>query len=245
MLDSKPIWPDPCTFTRMNIAALSQPAAAATALVPGTFLDPLAIGIVLGGTALTVVLRHRLADVGRALAALGTLWRRPFGADALLGQIAAQERIAHRHGLFSLDRAVIGDPDMAAAIEAAVDGATPDQVERLVNDRVTARAERHRAAIEVWTGAAEAAPAMGLIGTILGLVQMFASMQDPETIGAAMAVALLATLYGALVANLIAMPVASRLKRLARAEASERLRLAAPLAHLATLERARKREMAA
>jgi|APFEC2959095171_1045051.scaffolds.fasta_scaffold00394_17 chemotaxis protein MotA len=230
----------------MNMAAISQPATtAATALVPGTFLDPVAIGIVLGGTALAMVLRNRLADVGRALAALTELWRRPFSADVLLGQIAAQERIAHRHGLFSLDRAVIADPDMAAAIEAAVDGASPEQVERLVCDRVTARAERHRAAIEVWTGAAEAAPAMGLIGTILGLVQMFASMQDPVTIGAAMAVALLATLYGALVANLIAMPVASRLKRLARAEATERLRLAAPLAHLATLERARKREIAA
>jgi chemotaxis protein MotA len=229
----------------MNIAAISEPATAAAALVPGTFLDPLAIGIVLGGTVLTVVLRNRLADVGRALAALTVLWRRPFSADGLLGQIAAQERIAHRHGLFSLDRAVIGDPDMAAAIEVAVDGASPEQVERLVCDRVGARAERHRAAIEVWTGAAEAAPAMGLIGTILGLVQMFASMQDPATIGVAMAVALLATLYGALVANLVAMPVASRLKSLARAEASERLRLAAPLAHLATLERARKREIAA
>jgi chemotaxis protein MotA len=60
-----------------------------------------------------------------------------------------------------------------------------------------------------------------------------------------MAVALLATLYGAAVANLLAMPVAARLKRLARTEARERLRLALPLARLATLERARKREMAA
>ena len=61
----------------------------------------------------------------------------------------------------------------------------------------------------------------------------------------AMAVALLATLYGALVANLIAMPIASRLKRLARTEAAERQRLIAPLAALAKLERARKRELAA
>jgi chemotaxis protein MotA len=226
----------------MNIAALSEPGLS---LIPGTFLDPVAIGIVLGGTAFSIVLRNRLADAGRALAAITTLWRRPFAADALLDQTSSLERIARRHGLFSLDRSVIADPDMAAAVEAAVDGAEPEQIARLVNDRVAARAERHRAGIEVWTGAAEAAPAMGLIGTILGLVQMFASMQDPKTIGAAMAVALLATLYGALVANLIAIPVAARLKRLARAEASERLRLAAPLAQLATLERARKRELAA
>lgn len=237
-----PTWPGACSDTRMNIAALSGSAAS---LVPGVFLDPLAIGIVLGGTAISVMLRNRVADVARALAALGTLSRRPFGADALLDQTASLERIARRHGLFSLDRSVIADPDMAAAVEAAVDGASAGQVERLVNDRVTARAERHRAAIEVWTGAADAAPAMGLIGTILGLVQMFASMQDPATIGAAMAVALLATLYGALLANLVAMPVAARLKRLARAEATERLRLAAPLAQLATLERARKPELAA
>ncbi|MEG3181760.1 motility protein A [Sphingomonas sp. LT1P40] len=229
----------------MNIAVFSEPAAAAATFVPGIFLDPPAIGIVLGGTVASVVLRNQLGDVGRSLRALGVMWRRPFSADALLNQTAALERIARRHGVLALDRSVIDDPDMAAAVTAAVDGASPDQAAAIVTDRANARAERHRAAIEVWTGAAEAAPAMGLIGTILGLVQMFASMEDPDKIGAAMAVALLATLYGALVANLLAMPVAARLKRLARAEATERLRLAAPLAALATLERARKRDVAA
>lgn len=229
----------------MNITPAIEPVATTASLVPGIFLDPLAIGIVLGGTAVSMVLRNRMGDVGRALAALGCMWRRPFDADPLLAQTAALERIARRHGVLALDRSVIDDPDMAAAVQAAVDGASPDQVAAIVTDRLTARAERHRAAIEVWTGAAEAAPAMGLIGTILGLVQMFASMQDPDTIGAAMAVALLATLYGALLANLLAMPVAQRLKRLARAEASERARLVAPLAQLATLERARKRDLAA
>ncbi len=228
----------------MNIAVMSQPAAAAT-FVPGIFLDPLAIGIVLGGTAASMVLRSRLRDVIRSVAALGTLWRRPFDATPLLVQTAALERIARRHGVLSLDRSVIDDADMAAAVQAIVDGASADRVTALVTARIDARADRHRAAIEVWTGAAEAAPAMGLIGTILGLVQMFAAMTDPDTIGAAMAVALLATLYGALVANLIAMPIASRLKRLARTEAAERQRLIAPLAALAKLERARKRELAA
>lgn len=225
-------------ITRMNIAMLSQPASGAT-IVPGIFLDPVAIAIVLGGTVASMVLRNRLGDVARALAALRVLWRRPLVADAMLDQVAALERIARRHGLFSLDRSVIADPDMAAAIEAAIDGETPEQVEAIVTQRVQARAERHRAAIEIWTGAAEAAPAMGLVGTILGLVQMFATMTDPARIGAAMAVALLATLYGALLANLVALPIASRLKRLARAEAVQRVRLAAPLARLATLDRAR------
>ncbi|ODP39046.1 motility protein A [Sphingomonas turrisvirgatae] len=228
----------------MNITALPASAAAAT-FSPDIFLDPLAIGIVLGGTLASLVLRNQLRDVARAFAALRTLWRAPFAAAPLLHQTAALDRIARRHGVLSLDRSVIADPDMAAAIHAAVDGATPDQVATLVSDCIEARADRHRAAIEVWVGAGEAAPAMGLIGTILGLVQMFAAMTDPDTIGAAMAVALLATLYGALLANLVAMPIAARLKRLARTEAAQRHRLIAPLAALATLERARKRDFAA
>ncbi len=228
----------------MNSAAPSEPAVLAL-LDPAMLLDPLALAIVFGGTALTVVLRNRLGDVGRSIAALGALGRRPFDAAPLLAQAASLERIARRHGLIALDRSVIDDPDMAAAVAEAVDGAPSARIEAVVAERAIARAERHRAVIELWSGIAEAAPAMGLIGTILGLVRMFAAMQDPDTIGAAMAVALLATLYGALVANLIAMPVAARLKRLARVEAAERMRLAAPLAQLATLERARRREVAA
>lgn len=238
------IWPGACKDSRMNSAA----PADLTALAPldaSVLLDPLALAIVFGGTAVSVVLRHRLGDVGRGLVALRTLLRRPFDAAPLIAQAGSLERIARRHGLIALDRSVIVDPDMAAAVAAAVDGATPSEIEAIVRDRATARAERHRAVIELWSGVAEAAPAMGLIGTILGLVRMFAAMEDPDRIGAAMAVALLATLYGALLANLVAMPIVARLKRLARVEAAERLRLAAPLARLATLERGRKREIAA
>ncbi|MFL9840131.1 MotA/TolQ/ExbB proton channel family protein [Sphingomonas sp. ST-64] len=228
----------------MTLPAPSDPAAWAIPEL-GVLLDPLALAIVLGGTVLSVLLRNRIADVGRGLAALATLARRPFDVQPLLAQAAALDRIARRHGLIALDRSVIDDPDMAAAVAEAVDGADPRRVETVIAERVAARAERHRAVIELWSGVAEAAPAMGLIGTIFGLVRMFAAMEDPDTIGAAMAVALLATLYGALIANLVAMPVAARLKRLARVEAAERMRLAAPLAALATLERARKRDVAA
>ena len=228
----------------MNNAAPADLAALAP-LDASALLDPLALAIVFGGTAVSVVLRHRLGDIGRGLVALKTLGRRPFDAAPLIAQAGSLERIAKRHGLIALDRSVIDDPDMAAAVAAAVDGATSLEIEAVIRNRAASRAERHRATIELWSGVAEAAPAMGLIGTILGLVRMFAAMDDPDRIGAAMAVALLATLYGALLANLVAMPIVARLKRLARVEATERLRLAAPLARLATLERARKREIAA
>jgi len=150
-----------------------------------------------------------------------------------------------RHGVIALDRSVIADPDTAAAVAAIVDGASADQVTELLEQRGLARFERHRAAAEMWSGAADIAPAMGMIGTLIGLVQMFTAMRDPATIGAAMAVALLTTLYGAVIACLIATPVASRLKRQARHEAQERARLVAPLAALATVEPRHARELAA
>jgi chemotaxis protein MotA len=200
------------------------------------FLDPVALGIVGGGTALAVVLRTPLGDLGRSLAALRVLGRKRFDAEPLLTQIAALTRIARRHGLIALDRTVVSDPDVAAAVEAAVDGASEAEVAALLEHRRTSRFERHRAAADVWTGMAETAPAMGMIGTLIGLVGMFFAMKDPSAIGGAMAVALLTTLYGAILASLVALPVASRLKRQSRHEAQERARLELPLAALAGIE---------
>lgn len=211
----------------------------------GSFADPAALAIVGGGTLLALVLRTPGRDLLRGFAALGTLWRRPFQADALLTQIDALSRISARHGVVRLDRTVIADPDVAAAVGRIVDGAGGEEVSALLDQRRVARAERHRAAIDLWSAAAEIFPAMGMVGTLIGLVRMFAGMTDPATIGGSMAVAVLATLYGALAANLIAMPIAARLKRLARAELIERARLVQPLATLAERERPRVRRDAA
>jgi chemotaxis protein MotA len=205
----------------------------------GTFVDPIALAIVAGGTLFATVLRTPLGDVGRGLRALTVIGRRPFAADPLIDQIGSLDRIALRHGVVALDRSVIADRDVATAIAAIVDGAGPEDVARLLEERRRARILRHAGAADMWAGAAEAAPAMGMVGTLVGLVRMFMAMTDPAAIGGGMAVALLATLYGALIANLIAMPVAVRLRRRARAEAEERTRLAAPLVALATREQPR------
>lgn len=207
------------------------------------FVDPAALAIVGGGTCLGVVLRTPSADLGRAVAAIGVLPRGRFRADPLIDQIGAFGRIAQRHGVMALDRSVIRDGDVAAAVAAIVDGGDSASVGALLDQRRMARAERHLAAAEVWASAAELAPAMGMIGTLIGLVRMFLAMNDPKTIGTAMAVALLSTLYGAVIASLIAMPVAARLRRAARAEAFERLRLSAPLSALALREAPRRRRI--
>lgn len=208
----------------------------------GPYLDPVAAGIVGGGTLLAVLLRSDLRDLGRAVAALRVLPQRRFRAEPLIDQIGALGRIAARHGVMALDRSVIADADVSAAIAAIVDGSDPDRVQAMIRHARQARIERHLAAAEVWASAAEVAPAMGMVGTLIGLVKMFLSMNDPTAIGGAMAVALLATLYGALLASLMAMPVAARLRRMARGEAFERARLEAPLVAMAAREAPRHHE---
>ncbi|WP_375380749.1 motility protein A [uncultured Sphingomonas sp.] len=205
-------------------------------MTPASFLDPIALALVIGGTILAAVLRTPGRDLARAVRALATLARAPLKAQPLVDQIGALSRIAQRHGVMALDRTVLHDPDLAGAVSDIVDGLSPDAVAERLEQRRQARVERHCAAAEAWAGAAEVAPAMGMVGTLVGLVRMFASMTDPHAIGAAMAVALLATLYGALLSNLLAAPIAARLRARARAEAFERTLLAAPLLALARRE---------
>ncbi|MEH3100104.1 motility protein A [Sphingomonas adhaesiva] len=202
----------------------------------GTFIDPAALAIVFGGATLATILRTPARDLLRAFLALAVLPRRRFRAEALLEQIATLSRIARRHGVVALDRTVIADKDVAQAIAQVVDAAPPADISRALDEARRARIERHRTVADAWTSLAEALPAMGMVGTLVGLVAMFTRMADPRAIGGAMAIALLATLYGALAAHLLAMPIASRLRQAARAEAIERLRLVAPLVALAERE---------
>ncbi|WP_374298004.1 MotA/TolQ/ExbB proton channel family protein, partial [Sphingomonas sp.] len=137
---------------------------------PAIFFDPYAAAIVGGGTLAAAVLRAPFADQGRALRALLTLPRRDFSAGPLLDQVHALSRLARRQGPVALDRPVIADPDLAAAVAMIVDGEGGDAVAAEMRHRRRARIERHAAAAEVWSGMAEAAPAMGMVGTLIGLV---------------------------------------------------------------------------
>lgn len=220
-------WPDHCIYVRMQMSALPG-------LAP--FVDPAALVIVGGGTLLAVVLRHPASDLWRSLKSLRTLARSRFDVEPLLGQISALKRIAVRHGVIALDRSVIADADVRAAVSAVVDGMPSEFVRTMLEQRLTARIERHRSVHDVWGGAAEIAPAMGMIGTLIGLVAMFVSMKDPAAIGDAMAVALLTTLYGALLATVLLLPISVRLRRQARHEANERARLIGPLTEIAQIE---------
>jgi chemotaxis protein MotA len=209
------------------------------------FFDPIALAIVGGGTLLATAARGPLADTVNAIRALPVLVRRPFDFGPARAELAGAERVAHAKSLLAIDPQLLRDPDVAKGVEAVADGATADEVERLLIRLRQDRHERHAVVQDFWAAAAEAAPAMGMVGTLVGLVRMFRSMDDPATIGGAMAIALLATLYGALFANLIAAPIAARLRRLARAEENERRALVKPFRAFAMRETPIKRSRAA
>ncbi len=203
---------------------------------PAIFFDPVALGIVGGGTLLATAARGPLRDTRAAFRALPILWRRSFDFAPARAELAGAERIATAKSLLAIDSQLMRDPDVADGVQAVLDGDTPDAVEALLERLRSARTERHAIVQGWWAAAAETAPALGMVGTLIGLVQLFRVMDDPAAIGSAMATALLATLYGALFANLVAAPIAARFRRLSRAEELERCALVRPFRAFAARE---------
>jgi chemotaxis protein MotA len=182
--------------------------------------DPMALALVVGGSLGTAALRSTRADLGRALRALGPLLRADPERDELRAQRAARvvEQIAEAKGIACADRAQGDCPFVRRAALQLCDAASPSAFAEWSNGELRARHDRHAASAAVWRAAADAAPSMGMIGTVLGLIGMFAVMDDPARMGPAMALAMLTTLYGLVLGALLFGPVAARLERLSEAE---------------------------
>jgi chemotaxis protein MotA len=119
---------------------------------------------------------------------------------------------------------------MQKGVDMLVDGHDADVVRGTLQKDIQLTSERHETGVGMMMALADVAPAMGMIGTLIGLVAMLSNMDDPKSIGPAMAVALLTTLYGAFLANVIAIPIASKLKlRLAEEQMNQELILDAIL----------------
>jgi chemotaxis protein MotA len=200
--------------------------------------DVTALLIVIGGALLVALMRSTREDIGGALRALGPLFaaspaRDGEAARQAVGRVA---RLAEVRSLACADRVETAHAFLRTATRRLSDAATPAAFAIWAEEDIAARAARHAAAQGLWRTMADAAPAMGLVATILGLIRMFANMDDPARIGPAMAMALTATLYGVLLANLVAGPVAARLERLSEAELAWQRRAIAALVRLAEAE---------
>jgi len=178
-----------------------------------TFIDVQSILIVVVGTHFVVMMTYSL---GEFLAAAGSgmkvLTFKSPDCHELIESIVELADMARKSGLLALEGANIEDPFMKKGIGLLVDGHDGDVVKAILEKDVRMASERHLQGASIFKTMADVAPAMGMIGTLIGLVAMLSNMDDPKSIGPAMAVALLTTLYGAIMANMVGIPIASKLK---------------------------------
>jgi len=171
--------------------------------------------IVMGGTLAITLISYPLSDVLSVIKVLKNafMYKIP-QPSTLLPEIVELARIARREGILALEKRVkkMNEPFLSKGVELAVDGMEPDSIRGILENELIFTEERHKKGAEIFTVMGTFAPAMGMIGTLIGLVQMLRVMDDPKSIGPGMAVALITTFYGSIMANLMFLPVAGKLK---------------------------------
>ena len=241
----------PSLDVAMLLGVLGGFALIAGAMVVGgsldSFLDLPAVMIVIGGTAFVTIISHGLTDIlrcqGVLLRTLVYHSERPEGAARRALALAAEAR---RDGVLALERhrdRLHDSPFLDQALSLAVDGHTGEQIDAILRAEIEETAERQLRAAAVLRRAGEVAPAMGLIGTLIGLVQMLGRLDDPSAIGPAMAVALLTTFYGAVLAHMVFLPLAHKLERNAQVERTVRRIYAAGAVSISRAENPRRLEL--
>ena len=133
---------------------------------------------------------------------------------SVIRKIIELSNVARKEGLLSLEEASaeLDDPFLKKGILLIVDGTDPELVRAIMETELNSIDSRHRSKISFWEDLGAMGPAWGMIGTLIGLVNMLQDMDDPSSIGPSMAVALITTLYGSILANWICAPVAAKLK---------------------------------
>lgn len=179
-----------------------------------SFVQVSSIVIVLGGVTGALLINFSTKD----LKLTGKVLKEAFQSEQhdLKGLIQTFVRLsdrARREGLLALEAELeeIDDPFIKKGILLAVDGIEPDVINDIMNAEISAMEERHKKGRLILEKAGEYAPAWGMLGTLVGLVLMLKNLNDPSTLGPNMAVALLTTLYGSLLANLVFLPMAGKL----------------------------------
>ena len=177
-----------------------------------TFVNMPSILIVLGGTFMVVMIKFSLQQFFGAfkVAARAFIFKLE-NPEELIAQIVNLSNIARKEGMLALENEEIENETLQQGIQMLVDGNDHAVIKTVLNKELQQTVDRHKWGAKVFSATGDVAPAMGMIGTLIGLVQMLSSMDDPKAIGPAMAVALLTTLYGAMLANMVALPIADKL----------------------------------
>lgn len=181
----------------------------------GIYIDIPSVLIVFGGTMGVTLMAYPLAQVTGVMAVIKkSFFHKGEDPSAVIARMVDFATRARRDGILALETAAeeVEDAFLKNGIKLAVDGTDPELVNSILETELEYITNRHKSGVGVLECMGTYAPAMGMIGTLVGLVAMLQSMDDPSAIGPAMAVALLTTMYGAMIANMFALPLAGKLK---------------------------------
>lgn len=177
--------------------------------------------IVIGGTLGTTLIAYPLADMFKVLSVVkNALFTETMQAGPLIEKLVDFAYKSRREGILTLEGEIkeMESEFLQRGIQLAIDGLEPIEIKEILETEVDFIRSRHQLGAEIFTTMGTFAPALGMIGTLIGLVQMLQTMDDPSSIGPSMAVALLTTFYGSIVANLVCMPIAGKLKTRSKEE---------------------------
>jgi chemotaxis protein MotA len=173
--------------------------------------------IVLGGTFGAVLLSSRKEDLKSGFAMLGKVFQKDDNTEfrKSLAEIIDCAKIARRESILSLEARVpnIRDPFLSQVMRTVIDGIDPKIVRDVFEKKIDLEEQKLLSAAKIWSDAGGYAPTIGIIGAVLGLIQVMGNLTDTSKLGAGIAVAFVATIYGVGTANLIFIPISSRLKK--------------------------------
>ena len=179
---------------------------------PLVFVNMPSALIVFGGSLFVVLAKF---SVPQFLGAVGVA-ARAFkfslpSVEASIAEVVDLSQVARKQGVLALESRPISTPYLEAGVRMLVDGQDRDTLQQYLDKERLLTLDRNRWGAKIFSALGDVGPAMGMIGTLVGLVQMLSNMSDPKSIGPAMAVALLTTLYGAVLATMVCIPIADKL----------------------------------
>jgi len=186
-----------------------------------SFIDPPSMMIVMGGTVGVLLVGYPLA---KCLSVIGVvmktfMYKVDTGSE-VIAKLVELAQTVRKDGILALESEVgsIENEFMSKGLQMAIDGQEPAVIEDILYMEMDKVAERHSVGADMFTSLGTYAPSMGMIGTLVGLVLMLQNMSDPSSIGPSMSIALLTTFYGALLANILFLPMSGKLKTRSKEE---------------------------
>lgn len=213
----------------------------------GNFFNIPAVMIVILGTIAVTAVSYTGEELKSAWKTIeGAVSRQSSNTKTMATQILDLSVLARKKGMLSLtsyDRELSKEPFLKQAVQLVSDGFQPADIEHFLQQEIETGHERYRKAASILRRASEIAPGMGLIGTLIGLVQMLSQLENPQTIGPAMAIALLTTFYGATMGTVVLAPLAVKVERNAAEDATLKTLIMAGAASIARQENPRRLEI--